>query len=84
VLVKAFVTNKFPPDTAMPVGVTNPETSEALIAAPVVALYSPIVFWQRNRMAHCQFQSVSLARLIEFIDERSETVCKESKAFPVL
>jgi hypothetical protein len=29
--------------TAMPCGKLNPETSEALIVAPVVALYSPIV-----------------------------------------
>ena len=39
----SFATNRFPPDSAMPIGSANPETSEALIVAPVVALYSPIV-----------------------------------------
>ena len=38
-----FATHRFPPDTAMPYGKLNPETSAALTAAPVVALYSPIV-----------------------------------------
>ena len=39
-----FVTNRFPPDNAMPTGTFNPEEmKELLIVAPVVALYSPIV-----------------------------------------
>jgi hypothetical protein len=36
------VTNRFPPDTAMPIGkLFNPETNEALAIAPLVTLYSP-------------------------------------------
>ena len=38
----AFVTNRFPPDTAMPTGkLFNPEINEALMIAPVVPSYSP-------------------------------------------
>ena len=43
VLLKAFVTNRFPPDTAIPFGEFTPEMKAGLIVAPVVALYAPIV-----------------------------------------
>ena len=38
----SFVTNRFPPDTAMPSGYAKPEISEAFTVAPEV-VYSPIV-----------------------------------------
>src|SRR5207245_937994 len=39
--VPEFVTNSFPPNTAMPLGLFSPEMSEALTVAPEV-VYSPI------------------------------------------
>ena len=43
VLLPLFVTNRFPPDTAMPIGKFNPEEMKPLMMFPVVALYAPIV-----------------------------------------
>ena len=43
VLPRKFATNTSDPDTAMPSGSTNPETSEAFTVAPDV-VYAPIVF----------------------------------------
>src|SRR6202162_2367643 len=48
VLLSAFPTKRFPPDSTMPVGSLNPEEmKELLIVAPVVALYSPIVLFSK-------------------------------------
>ncbi len=61
-----FVTNRFPPDNAMPRGKSNPEEMKAvLIGAPVVALYSPIVLLPRVRDKQIPSGQRDATRLIQ-------------------